>query len=458
MIAGTKSGCGKTTITLGLMASFAKRQLHVAPFKVGPDFIDPGHHTRITGVTSRNLDGWMLSKAYNLECFGKNAKKADIAVVEGVMGLFDGYDGKSEAGSTAQMAKWIGLPVILVVDAKSMARSAAALVQGFERFDKDLSFAGVLFNNVGSKRHLAYLKEALHDNVKMPCLGGITHDKEITIPERHLGLVTRHDHPLSDENIDNLAAIIEENIDVDSLLDLLPDNNIKYRQDDVLSNNPLVRIGVAMDRAFCFYYQDNLDMLKACGAELVQLSPIKDTALPDNLDGIYIGGGYPELFAKQLADNSNLRSQIRKKRNEGMPIYGECGGFMYLCSNICDNNGNIYPMTGCFPFTTSMFPRLKSLGYREITLSKDTVIGKCSQTIRGHEFHYSELTEFSRNKPIETVYSVSARGGQNIFSEGYQVARTLGSYLHLHFGSQPDAARHFIKICMVYKGERKNNP
>ncbi len=361
---------------------------------------------------------------------------------------------KAKPGSTAQMAKWLGLPVILVVDAKSMARSAAALVQGFEQFDKELTFAGVLFNNVGSEGHLRYLKDALEDNVNMPCLGGIVHEKEIAIPERHLGLVTRNDHVLSDETMNALADIIDKATDADALLDILPEISVldDLPSPHVPSKTPFVRIGVAMDNAFCFYYQDNFDILEACGAELVYFSPMKDNDLPENLDGLYLGGGYPELFAKQLADNVNLRNQIREKSSDGMPIYGECGGFMYLCREISDTEGNTYPMTNCFPFTTRMFPRLKALGYREITLAKDTTIGKRGQTVRGHEFHYSEMAEFSQK--IETVYSVSARAGIKKNDEGCQVANTLGSYIHLHFGSRPDAASYFTEACLKYKSSR----
>ncbi len=252
VIAGTQSGCGKTTISLGLMAALLRRGFKVAPFKVGPDFIDPGHHAGITGMAGRNLDGWMLSGRYNRDCFKKHTLKVDIAVVEGVMGLFDGYDGKSEAGSTAQMAKWLKLPVILVVNAKSMARSAAALVSGFEQFDKDLGFAGVVFNNIGSKRHLEFITEALDGNVKMPCLGGIPYYNEIILPERHLGLVTSLDNPLSDEYIDKLADIIEENMDLNAILDSLldVDQPEKLRRTPVRSPAGPVRIGVAMDNAF----------------------------------------------------------------------------------------------------------------------------------------------------------------------------------------------------------------
>jgi cobyrinic acid a,c-diamide synthase len=457
VIAGTNSGCGKTTISLGLMSALAKRGLRVAPFKVGPDFIDPGHHRRITAVTSRNLDGWMLSKAYNLACFRGATRSADIAVVEGVMGLFDGYDGKTEAGSTAQMAKWLGLPTILIVDARSMARSAAAVVLGFEKFDKDLNYAGVILNNLASERHLHYLTEALENNVGMPCLGGIGRDEKISIPERHLGLVTDEDHPLTDSAMRTLTEIIENGINLDRLLEGLAefdtvDEPSLTGSDQITS---AVRIGVARDNAFCFYYQDNLDLLEAAGAELVFFSPITDKRLPANLDGLYLGGGYPELVADQLAANTRLRKQIRAGSQQGMPIYAECGGFMYLCAELWSQKGIRYPMTGCFPFSTQMYSRLKALGYREVTMAKDTIIGSSGQTIRGHEFHYSELKKSESN--IDTVYHLSDRIGVNQPPQGYYTHRTLGSYTHLHFGSQPQAAGCLVQACLKYQGERKQD-
>ncbi len=437
------------------MAALTRRGYRVAPFKVGPDFIDPGHHSRITGMISRNLDGWMLSKDYNLESFEKSAKKGDIAIIEGVMGLYDGYDGKSEAGSTAQMAKWLGLPVILVVDAKSMARSAAAVIMGFERFDPGLSFAGVIFNNLGSNRHLLYLIDAVGENIEIPCLGGLVIDEKIAIPERHLGLVTREDHCPGDETIDLLANVIEERIDLDLLLKNLPEINISDYIEQLSSVviKKTVRIAVARDNAFCFYYQDNLELLEGQGAELAFFSPISGDDLPPNIDGIYIGGGYPELFGDKLAKNSKLRNRIKEKSDDGMPIYGECGGFMYLCEALLDQNGNRYPMAGCFPFTTAMFPRLKALGYREIILTRDTIIGNQGLTIRGHEFHYSELNK--RAQEVKSAYRISDRLGLDKPPDGYLVNRTLGSYNHLHFGSQPEAAKHFVENCLTYQRQKE---
>jgi len=435
------------------MAALSRRGLTVAPFKVGPDFIDPGHHTRIVGAVSKNLDGWMLSKEYNLECFNRAAQGADVAVIEGVMGLFDGYDGKSEAGSTAQMAKWLGVPVILLVDAASMARSAAAVVMGFEHFDDQLNYAGVILNNLGSNRHLKYLADAMQDRIKMPCLGGVIRNDSITIPERHLGLVTREDHPLTRQTIDGLADIVEKNIDLDTLLNTLPDINLsRHCGKKIESQETKVRIAVARDNAFCFYYQDNLELLEQHGAEIIEFSPLTDRQLPQDVDGLYLGGGYPELYAGKLAENNGLRGRIRRKSRDGMPIYGECGGFMYLCQELIDQNGMNYPMTGCFPFTTRMFSKLKALGYREINLTRDTVIGKRDLTIRGHEFHYSELSGAASGH--QTVYRISDRAGLDKEPEGYQINQTLGSYNHLHFGSQPAAAGHFVDNCRKYRHSR----
>jgi cobyrinic acid a,c-diamide synthase len=429
------------------MAALTTRGYRVAPFKVGPDFIDPGHHGRLTGRLSRNLDGWMLSQAYNLDAFATHTADADIAVVEGVMGLYDGYDGISEAGSTAQMAKWLGLPVLLVVGARSMARSAAALVQGFEGFDDALSFAGVLFNHLGSDRHLDYLKEAMIGHVRMPVLGGLMRDAAIAIPERHLGLVTREDHELSEENRRRLADLIENRLDLDALLQRLPDLDRRGNASTPRSGTRMsdVRIGVARDAAFCFYYPDNLELLEAAGAQLVFFSPLTDSRLPESLDGLYFGGGYPELHAGALAGNRLLRQEVRRRSRMNMPIYGECGGFMYLCREMGDTDGNVFPMTGCLPFATRMLERRKALGYREVTQSTATLLGPVGQVMRGHEFHYSTITDGAVDVP--GAYRMIDRAGMDKATEGYLVNQTLGSYVHLHFGSRPQAASHFVNAC-----------
>ncbi len=448
VVAAPNSGSGKTTVALGLMAALGRRGLRVAPFKVGPDFIDPGHHRRVCGRASRNLDGWMLDRDTNRRIFARQAAAADIAVVEGVMGLFDGFDGSSEAGSTAQMAKWLGLPVLLVVDARSMARSAAALVQGFERFDPQLTFAGVLFNRVGSPRHLEYLRQALDGHVAMPCLGALGRDGRIAMPERHLGLVTDEDRPMDQEALSHLAKAVVRGCDLDALLaGLAP---VRAAQAPPLPEpaRRAVRIGVAQDRAFCFYYPENIELLEANGASIVYFSPIDAPDLPADLDGLYFGGGYPELHAEALARNRVLRDRVLAASRSGMPIYGECGGFMYLCRDLEDAEGRRHEMTGCFPLATRMTPKLRSLGYREAVLTRPTLLGGPGRRVRGHEFHYSELVENTGEVPL--AYRVSDRQGADR-GEGFQAGNTLGSYLHLHLGSCPEAAASFVDACAAWK-------
>lgn len=487
IVAGTHSGCGKTTVALGLMAALKRRGLVVAPFKVGPDFIDPGHHQSASNAVSRNLDGWMLSEEYNRELFCEYAAGADVAIVEGVMGLFDGLSGTDEDGSTAQTAKWLSLPIVLVVDARSMARSAAALVYGFEQFDPALHFAGVIFNRVGSEKHMAFLREALAGKVKMPCLGGLCRAETIGMPERHLGLVTREEHGLSGDYLEMLAKLVEKDIDLDALLDSLselgagegerspfgggqttslqhpmpspdmpcssaemagclrsavspPPNGSRLQS----TKTRTARIGVAHDKAFCFYYQDNLDLLEHYGAELVFFSPLNDR-LPSDLDGLYIGGGYPELFAERLSQNRSFIKRIEQEGENGLPIYAECGGFMVLCHALADLNGRVHEMAGLFPFTVRMLPRLKALGYREITLNSPCPLGDAGEKARGHEFHYSEIIKGTDT--VKEVYDISPQSKCVDQCGGYLYRNVLGSYVHLHFGSNPDMARNFVEFC-----------
>ena len=448
VIAGTQSGVGKTTVTLGLLAALRRRGLTVQPFKVGPDFIDLGHHSRAAGRVCRNLDGWMLSREANCALFGRRAREADVAVVEGVMGLFDGYDGASEAGSTAQMAKWLGLPVLLVVDARSMARSAAALVYGFAGFDPDLTLAGVVLNRIGSPTHLAYLEQALAALQGIRCFGGLPRSPELVIPERHLGLHTADDHPLAEDALDHLADWLEAHLDLDGLLQALP--LLALPAAPAAATSPsVVRLGVARDRAFCFYYPENLEMLAEYGAELVWFSPLDDREMPADLDGLYLGGGYPELYAPQLAANEAMLQTVRRLAAEGLPIYAECGGLMYLAREIRDREGRTHPMAGVFPFPVRMLPRLKALGYREVTLTAASLLGPAGTRVRGHEFHYSEIV--GEPDGVPRLYRLTPRRGGEAALEGFGCRNVLASYVHLHFGSNPEAARHLVAGCRAYR-------
>jgi cobyrinic acid a,c-diamide synthase len=447
VIAGPQSGVGKTTVTLGLLAAWRRRGLTVQPFKVGPDFIDPGHLTRVAGRVCRNLDGWMLSREANLESFRRQARDADVAVVEGVMGLFDGYDGVTEAGSTAQMAKWLGLPVLLVVDARAMARSAAALVHGFATFDPALPLSGVIFNRVGSPAHLAYLQQALDQAGEVRCFGGLSREAEAAIPERHLGLFTADDHPLGADYAERLAELVERHLDLDGLLSAIPP--VPPGKEPVPVTSPAeVRLGVARDRAFCFYYPENLELLTRFGAELVPFSPLEDRDLPE-VHGLYLGGGYPELCAAQLSANRAMLRAVRERAEAGLPIYAECGGLMYLAQELLDLEGKSHTMAGVLPFGVKMFPRLKALGYREVTLTASGLLGPAGTRLRGHEFHYSDIIAAPPDLP--RLYHLTPRRGGTPREEGYVVNRVLASYIHVHFGSNPEAARSFVHCCRRFK-------
>jgi cobyrinic acid a,c-diamide synthase len=450
VVAGTHSGCGKTSLALGLMAAFRRRGLVVQPFKVGPDFIDPGHHELAAGRASENLDGWMLGREGVLRVVSTALRQApapDLALIEGVMGLFDGANATDEQGSTAQLAKWLGAPVLLVVDARSMARSAAALVQGFARFDPELRFAGVAFNRVGSENHRSLLAEALQNCPEIELAGFLARDAGLELPSRHLGLVTAQDQPLSAELRARLADWAEDGLDLDLLYARLPELEVPSCPDPQ-APPPLKgsRIGVATDKAFCFYYPDNLRWLARFGAELVPFSPLSDRALPVGCQGLYLGGGYPELYAEELAANEPLRAEIRDFCRDGRPAYAECGGFMYLLRGL-ETGQVFFPFVGAFDAECRMAGRLSGLGYREVELAEDCPLGAAGAVIRGHEFHYSRLAAPGLDGKARPVYIMRDRKGRTLAPEGYALGNTLGSYVHLHFGSNPDAARAFTALC-----------
>ncbi|QXE90290.1 cobyrinate a,c-diamide synthase [Geomonas subterranea] len=450
VIAAPHSGSGKTTVTLGIMAALRRRGLKVAPFKVGPDFIDPGYHALVTGAPSINLDGWMCPREFVSDSFARSTADSDIAVIEGVMGLFDGIDGSSDAGSTAQVAKELAAPVILVVDARSQARSAAALVSGFAGFDPGVRVAGVIFNNVASANHERILREALAAHLPgVAVLGCMPRDAALAIPSRHLGLTTAEDNPLSAEFLDHLVEVVERHLDLEALLNLKQQKLPALPQPEAEGGRggAPVRIAVARDAAFCFAYPDNLRLLAEEGAEICCFSPMEDAALPDGIGGIYLPGGYPELFAAKLAGNEPMLQAVRQAVEAGVPVYAECGGFIYLTQGVA-GEGETIPFVGVFPVRTRMLPRRKALGYREIELIADTVVGTKGTKARGHEFHYSEMGEMPER--IERLYRVS-RKGADLGLEGFRYKNCLASYIHLHFGSSPGIARDFVGHCRAYR-------
>lgn len=450
VVTGTHSGCGKTTIALGIMSALKAKGLEVQPFKCGPDFIDSGHHKAVTGKASRNLDLWMCGEDYVKNCFFYHSKKTDISVVEGVMGL---YDGKY---STSALAKLLKLPIILVVDAYGLAESAGAIIKGYKDWADEslIDLKGVIFNRVGSERHFLRLKNSIKSKIKV--LGFLPRDLDFSIPHRHLGLMVAEETPLKFYNLNKLIETVNRNLDIDALLSLseikvLESYHQKYSTDNFFSEEiqqpkKSKRIAFAYDKAFCFYYEDNLDMLRRASAELIPFSPIADSSLPENIDGIYIGGGYPEIYAKALLENKKLLKEIKEWGHSGMPLYAECGGLMYLSKGIYDHNGIFYEMVGLLPFQTIMrFNRSPFLGYREVTLKDDTFIGSKGNILRGHEFHYSEIEDLDKNSKIRRIYAVKDSNGNILEDEGFSYKRTIASYIHLHFGSNQGIAKNFIK-------------
>ncbi len=443
-IAGTHSGCGKTTVSLGIMSALKQRGLEVQPFKIGPDFIDPGHHRRVTGKDSHNLDGWMLSRGYNEEVFSRYSQKADVAVVEGVMGLYDGFSGRDESGSTAQMAKWLRLPVFLVIDARSMARSAAALASGFTTFDPELPIAGVIFNRVAGSGHAEIIQEAMSAVPKTRVLGYLPREEGLEIPSRHLGLVIDEDFQMDEARIGRLGHWIESNLDLDRLMASLELRETRCVAPE--SSPPSeIRIGIAQDEAFSFYYPENLRLLREAGAALVPFSPLRDRRLPEGINGLILGGGYPQLHCDALSENRDLFSAIKDFGLNGGSIYAECGGFMFLAKEIRDLAGKAYPMVGLFSFAMEMEPRLRALGYRTIVTRRESPLGPAGTEVRAHEFHYSRIRPVATTP--ETVYVIKDRKAQTKEEEGFLRLNVLGSYVHLHWGSNPRVARNFVEYC-----------
>jgi cobyrinic acid a,c-diamide synthase len=443
VIGGVASGVGKTTVTLGLMAALRRRGLVVQGFKVGPDFIDPAFHALVTGRPSYALDGWMCGRESVLATVARHVRDADIAVIEGMMGCFDGVDGVSDDGSTAQVAKWLGAPLVLVIDASASSRSAAAVVLGAEQLDPNLHVAAVVVNNVAGAVHGRWVLDAIAAHCRAVAVGALGREARLTLPERHLGLVTAAEGPLTRDKQHALADAIESAVDLDRLLSLARPLAPPAAAPVTGGDATTARIGVARDVAFQFYYEENLERLRAAGATLVFWSPETGVELPD-VDALYIGGGYPELRAEALAANAVMRRAVKKFVDAGGVVYAECGGLMYLAQALEDERGALHEMVGVLPAIVRMRPRRLTLGYTAVTTTGPSLFGPAGIEARGHEFHYSTLDAVPSS--VRRVYRLSdARGREHV--EGYRVGRALMSYAHLHFGSNPALAPAFVSAC-----------
>ena len=429
IIAGERSGVGKTTITLAILSFLSHKGARVQSFKVGPDYIDPMFHTQVTGLPCRNLDPVLTSETYVQNCYARHAQSVDYALIEGVMGLFDGIslNNCQDFASTAHIARLLNLPVLLVLDCSRLSGSIAAIASGYRNFDRKVNIVGVILNRVGSDRHLTQLSSAL-ENINLPILGVVHREDDLNIPDRHLGLVPTDELPHLNQLFHKLANLAQSCFDWEKLLPLLTPKISHHQPNQLLIQKPIKnpRIAIARDRAFNFYYQDNLDLLTEQGAELVYWSPLEDSNLPLDIQGLYIGGGFPEVFAQTLSENYNLHQEIKNAIAQGMPTYAECGGLMYLCDEIIDLSGETWPMLGILPTNAIMGAKL-TLGYRRaITLQPEGLIPQ-GQKMWGHEFHRSRLTQLSPN-PLFQIQGYLTQ--DPIQQEGWTRQNLHASYLH----------------------------
>ncbi len=425
VVAGGNSGCGKTTVALAIMAAFTRRGLTVQPFKAGPDYIDPSLHEVVGHAPSINLDTWMMPERFLKRTFAERASHAGLSIIEGVMGLHDGKSPESSEGSTAELACLLGVPVLLVVNVGSMARTVAAVINGITEFDRRINFAGVILNGAGSVRHYEMLKKSVEKYCGLPVAGWLPKSSEIEMPSRHLGLHMGSEDVLDDHMLDRLAAIALDNFNLDLIYERAA-TIIQYDENASIEVTKKGIVAIAYDRAFCFYYHDNIDLLRQMEWEVKYFSPINDTELPD-ADAYYFGGGYPELHATRLSANVDMRNQIWQKSRDGAVIYAECGGLMYLASELTTADGASYPMCGCFDFSTKMNTGLRSLGYVEITPKSDWWILKSDASVRGHCFHYSGIVDSTAG--YENFYSGQPAGK----AVAFRTRNTVASYVHLHF-------------------------
>lgn len=457
VIAGTGSGVGKTTITLGLMAALRRRNMTVQGFKAGPDYIDPTYHTAVTGRPSRNLDVWMMSRDRVREIFLLGSEGADLSIVEGVMGLYDGKDPLSDTGSTADVAILLQSPVVLVVDIHSMARSVAAIVLGFQQLNPEVDICGVIVNKAGSEGHYRLAKAAIEQECGIPVLGWIRRDAALDIPERHLGLIPAVERGELQPLFERLADVIKQGVDLDALIAVAngapalawPAERLFVSSSGAESRRPV--IAVACDAAFHFYYQENLELLTLAGADLRFFSPLAGELIPEDADGLMIGGGFPEEFVAELGQAEEVKASIRRSISQGLPTFAECGGYMYLCESIVDREGREHPMVGVIPARATMRERLAALGYREVTALADSVLLEKGAKARGHEFHYSTLTPVTDDYP--RAYACEGRFGTR--TEGYVRGNLLAGYIHLHFASRPEMVQRWLSKCREY-GKRRD--
>ena len=452
VLAAPQSSSGKTTVVTGILAVLNKKGLKVQPFKIGPDYIDPSYHAIAADRPGHNLDTWLVDKKKISQLFAGYSYNADMAVVEGVMGLYDG--GQNGVSSTAELAKILKAPVILVINCRSMGDSAAALALGFKTYDKDVDFAGVILNCLGSATHEQMIRDAMQ-KLEIPVFGAIRRDDEMKMPERHLGLTPAGEKDTT-EKIAYIAEKIAAQVDLPGIIKIAQAAPaVSFTESEVLPEiNKTVKIAVARDKAFSFYYAAGLDVLKSLGAQIEFFSPIADKKLPE-CDAVILGGGFPELFVDELSQNASMLESLRQADASGMPIYAECGGFMYLMQTIKDFDGKVWKMAGIIPAHAVMQRKLQTVGYVTAQAVGNNILMADGKTIHGHEFHFSvqENPDDDSTFPWAFVFTKNRTNAQ--YKAGYSRNNVLASYLHLHFFGAVSAAKQFVQKAYEYKAGNK---
>lgn len=465
LLVGAPQGrSGKTTITLGLLAALTARGLKVQPFKKGPDFIDPSWLTRVAGCTCRNLDSYLMERQSIRHTFIRHAKDADIAVIEGAMGLFDGVDLRG-SGSSAEVAKVVQAPVLLVVNCTRMTRSVAAMVNGFANFDPDVKVGGVILNQVARSRHEKVLRAAIEEYCDVPVLGAMPKGTQYTIPDRHLGLIPAGENDALMAAVRQIGEAAAKHLDIDGILKmawdwpgLVEEQDIPaakeidwVRPEQLQVERPETVIGVIRDRSFSFYYPENLEALTEAGASLVEISAISDAALP-NIDGLYIGGGFPEILARELEENRSFRQNLKEQIEQGLPVYAECGGLMYLGRRIHYEDKS-YEMVGALPLEVEMVKKPQGHGYMHLEVLEGTPYFPPGKVIRGHEFHNSRVIDLETS---QCTFAFRVLRGHGITGEydGIKYKNVVALYNHIHAVAEPDWAHHFVRLARCWRREQ----
>ena len=443
VLTGTGSGVGKTTIATGIMKALSDEH-KIQPFKVGPDYIDPSYHNCATGVSSRNLDSFFMSDGQIRQSFknGMTSSHADYGIIEGVRGLYEGISPTNDIGSTSSIAKALNSPVILIINSRSLVRSAAAMTLGFKALDSRIDIEGVILNNVKSQKHYLKTKEAVEKLANTRVLGGIERDNSISMEQRHLGLIPAVEQERISGLVEKWGELIRENIDLDALMEIMDNSNpIINEYEPIWSPNKTkhkTRIAVPFDEAFNFYYKENLEALEYNNAKIEYFSPIHDEQLP-SVDALYIGGGYPEIFKKELSNNTTMLESIKEFSQDNHPIYAECGGLMYLCKTI-----DSLPMVDVFPYHSMLTKRVQGLSYTIAHVQRDNPILKKNTTYHGHEFHYSKV-EYTGSNSNDFAFSMRRGVGITGKYDGLLKNNTLASYIHTHTACLPDFGYNFTQ-------------